>query len=87
MVNLTASNNDTESITAVWDSPDNNREQYSYKIILQNKSSVHTIYTSREYKKLDNLIAGTNYTLNVSPIEPNCSEEGETVSILAYTSE
>ncbi|KAG7330113.1 hypothetical protein KOW79_006335 [Hemibagrus wyckioides] len=81
VMNLTSLNNNSTSITAMWDSPDDNRWQYSYNITLDNR-----IFTSDSKNiTMPNLVPGTKYTVNVSAFVPACSENGETASISAYT--
>ncbi|XP_060729435.1 receptor-type tyrosine-protein phosphatase eta [Tachysurus vachellii] len=82
VMNLTSTNNDSFTITAVWDSPDNNSLQYIYNISLDN---MHYNPGSFKYFTMPSLSPGTKYTLNVSAFVPDCSEEGEAVSISAYT--
>ncbi|XP_027024897.2 receptor-type tyrosine-protein phosphatase eta [Tachysurus fulvidraco] len=81
VMNLTSSNDDSLTITAMWDSPDKNSLQYTYNITLDN------MHYNSSFKNLTIpfLSPGTKYTLNVSAFVPDCSEDGETVSISAYT--
>ncbi|XP_034159920.2 receptor-type tyrosine-protein phosphatase eta [Pangasianodon hypophthalmus] len=92
VMNLTSSNNASDTITATWDSPDINSLQYSYNITLVNMTKEQDMYMKYERNgskttTLSSLIPGTKYKLNVSAsvLLPDCFEEGEAASITAYT--
>lgn len=82
-MNLTYLKNSSTSITATWDTPEDNSLQYRYNITLDNI----TFSSDSKSITVPNLVPGTKYTLNVSAFVPACSEIGETTSISAYTCE
>lgn len=84
VTDLISLNNDSFTIYAMWNSSDDNRPQYKYYITLANFS---VLQDANEFYNFGNLTPGSNYTLTVVAIEPNCSQKGEAVSINAFTSE